>query len=124
MSFQEAVTTCLQRKYADFSGRARRSEFWWFYLFGILAIIVASLLNSLLHLPSGLLVWLVELALLVPALAVGARRLHDTGRSAWWLLLYLTFVGGIVLLVFYLLEGEPGPNAHGPSPKGQPAYPA
>jgi len=122
MSFQDAVRTCLQQKFADFSGRARRSEYWWFALFGFAAQIVASILNSILHLPStgtsSLLGTLVSLALLVPGLAVGIRRLHDTGRSGWWLLIALIpLVGAIVLLVFFVQDSQ-GDNAYGPSPKG------
>jgi len=127
MSFQDAVRTCLQMKYADFNGRARRSEFWFFVLFSVIAGIVANILNAILHLPSSgtgttLLGSLLNLALLVPSLAVGARRLHDTGRSGWWLLLWFAIiVGWIVLLVFYIQDSQPQ-NKYGPSPKAVPGY--
>jgi uncharacterized membrane protein YhaH (DUF805 family) len=120
MSFQDAVRTCLQ-KYADFSGRARRSELWFFVLFNVLVNIVASIIDSVLgtrnSYGSGLIATLASLALLLPNLAVGARRLHDTGRSAWWLLIGLVpFVGWIVLIIFYVQDSQ-GDNQYGPSPK-------
>ncbi len=123
MTFQDAVRTCLQQKYADFSGRARRSEFWFFALFNVIVSIVANVIDSVLGLPdvgtSGLVSTLAGLALLVPGLAVGARRLHDTGRSGWWLLIGLIpLIGAIVLIVFFVQDSHPQPNQHGPSPKG------
>jgi uncharacterized membrane protein YhaH (DUF805 family) len=123
MSFQDAVRTCLQQKYADFSGRARRSEFWFFVLFNIIVSIVASILDSILHTKmgstgTGIIGTLAGLALLVPGIAVAIRRLHDTNRSGWWFLIVLVpFVGGIVLLVFNAMEGTPGDNSYGASPK-------
>ncbi len=115
MSFQDAVRRVVLEKYADFNGRARRSEFWYFVLFQVLVGIVASILDQILgteRIVSGL----VSLALLLPGLAVGARRLHDTGRSGWWQLLSLTIVGIIVLIVWWAGDSH-ADNAHGPSPK-------
>ncbi len=97
----EAVTTCF-RKFADFNGRARRSEFWWFC---IGANLIAGLLARFLG-PVG---QLAALVLWLPLLAVGARRLHDINRSGWWLLMSLTGVGGFILLVLFAL----------PSPKNE-----
>lgn len=127
MSFQDAVRTCIQQKYADFSGRGRRSEYWFFFLFNILLSIVATVINSILRLPSpgnsALLSWIVSLALLVPGLAAAVRRLHDTGRSGWWLLIGLVpCIGAIVLIVFMVQDSQPQPNQYGPSPKGGPAF--
>jgi len=86
MGIQQAFVTCL-KKYADFSGRATRPEYWWFVLCEVLILGIASLISD--TLPG-----LFALALVLPALAVGARRLHDTGRSGWWLLLMLVpFMG-------------------------------
>ena len=108
--------TALQN-YADFSGRARRQEFWMFSLLQLLAIILASVLDAVLGFP--ILSLIVGLGLFIPALSVSVRRLHDTDRSGFWLLLiFIPVIGAIVLFVFYLLEGTRGPNRFGPDPKG------
>ena len=117
MSFPDAVRTCLQ-KYVDFSGRARRSEFWFFYLFEILAFVVAVIIDSVFG--TSIFAPVVGLGLLLPMLAVAVRRLHDTGRSGWFLLLGLIpLVGGIILLVFCVTDGNAGANAHGADPKAR-----
>ncbi len=114
MGFAEAVRTCFN-KYATFSGRARRSEYWWFYLFYILVsivleIIVVAARNAI---PLVLL-----LALVLPSLAAIVRRLHDTGRSGWWFWIGLVpFIGAIILIVFACQDSQPGTNQYGPSPK-------
>lgn len=110
------------KKYAQFTGRARRKEYWMFVLFNFLISLVLGLIDGLLGLGGesgiGLLGGLYTLAILVPAIAVSVRRLHDTGRSGWWLLIALVpLVGGLVLLVFMVLPGQTGPNAHGEDPK-------
>jgi uncharacterized membrane protein YhaH (DUF805 family) len=120
MSFPESIRVCLH-KYADFSGRARRSEFWYFVVWTILVSIVASVLDFILDTRWGSKTGLVEtvagLALILPSLAVGARRLHDISRSAWWLLLLLIpFVGALILLVLAIFDSA-GDNQYGPSPK-------
>ena len=123
------------RKYAQFSGRARRAEYWQFLLLVIGIEIVFMVLISLAGgsmapgaavpqsgpaLVVTLVYLVVMLGLLVPSVAVSIRRLHDTNRSAWWLLLALIPVlGALVLLVFYVLDGTPGPNRFGPDPKGR-----
>jgi uncharacterized membrane protein YhaH (DUF805 family) len=118
MSFMEAVKSVLTN-YVGFSGRARRSEYWFFVLFFVLAVIVASVIGGLIRF--GLLGLLVELALLLPYLAVTIRRLHDTGRSGWWILIGLIpLVGAIVLIVFAVQDSQPAQNAYGPSPKAAP----
>ena len=126
MSFQDAVRTCLTRKYADFSGRARRSEYWWFFLFNVLVAAVASVLDAIIgtrYGSSGLVEILVQLALLIPGIAVAIRRLHDTGRSGWWLLIGLVPIAGwIVLLVFFVQDSQ-GENEYGASPKAYPEFP-
>ncbi|CAN7239291.1 DUF805 domain-containing protein [Acidovorax sp. LjRoot129] len=98
MDFVSAIKSCLTQ-YATFSGRAVRSEFWWFFLFQIIAVIVASFLGDVI---SGI----VSIALLLPALAVGARRLHDIGRSGWWQLLSLTGIGFLVLVYWWAQPSE------------------
>ncbi|MFC8732219.1 DUF805 domain-containing protein [Luteimicrobium sp. NPDC057192] len=119
MSLPESVRSVLTN-YANFTGRARRSEYWWFTL---AAFVVYVVLGSLGRASSifTVLYLLVALALLVPSLAVGVRRLHDTDKSGWFILLALVpLVGGIVLLVFYATAGTDGPNRFGPSPKAAP----
>ena len=109
------------KKYADFSGRAPRAEYWWFYLLTVVAYIVAMILDSIIGAGGaggfGLLSIVVMLGLFLPSLAAGVRRLHDTDRSGWWLLIALVpLVGAIVLLVFWVLEGTRGDNRFGPDP--------
>jgi uncharacterized membrane protein YhaH (DUF805 family) len=112
------------RKYAVFEGRARRREYWFFVLFVVIISIVLTIVDRITGTYSaaygtGLLGGLFTLAVLIPSLAVGARRLHDTGRSGWWLLIGLIpFVGAIVLIVFFVIDSQPGTNAYGPNPKG------
>jgi uncharacterized membrane protein YhaH (DUF805 family) len=130
VSFSDAVSTCLG-KYADFTGRAGRPEFWWFFIFNIAASLMASILDGLagtdvtstpLTGDQGLIGILVTLVLLVPNLSVGARRLHDIGRSARWLLLLLVpCLGIVVLIVFACLAGQPQPNQYGEPPTSRPA---
>lgn len=118
-----AVRTCFS-KYVDFSGRARRSEYWYFFLFSLLANLVVSLLDNILGTDydtgsGGLLSTVLSLALFLPSLAVGARRLHDTGRSGWWQLLWLVLIiGWVVLIIWLVKDGDKGDNAHGADPKG------
>jgi uncharacterized membrane protein YhaH (DUF805 family) len=119
------------QQYADFAGRARRTEFWMFTLFSVIISIVLGLLDNLLGLTfvsgttSGWLGLIYSLAVLLPSLGVSVRRLHDTGRSGWWLLIGLVpIVGAIVLIVFWATAGNPGPNAHGPDPKAAIGSPA
>ena len=117
------------RQYADFTGRARRTEYWMFFLFTLIIQIVLAVLDSLLGLAfvpgSGVLTTLYVLAVLLPSLGLAVRRLHDTSRSGWWVLIGLVpFLGAIVLIVFAALEGDRGPNAYGPDPKTAVGNPA
>lgn len=122
MSFTEAVRTCFS-KYVDFTGRASRPEYWWFVLSYLVVYLAAAMLDAAIG-TGGVLAGLVGLAYLLPMLAAGVRRLHDTGRSGWWLLLPLVpIVGSIVLIVFLASPGEPGPNRFGPPPGEAPARP-
>ncbi len=113
------------RKYAVFSGRARRSEYWYFTLFSMIAIAILRTLdqssgryNDETH--SGTLESIYGLIVLIPTLSLGVRRLHDTGRSGWWLLINLVPVAGwIINLIFDLQDSQPGSNQYGASPKGQ-----
>ena len=99
MTFQESVRVCLS-KYADFSGRASRSEYWWFALFVFLAGLGTSMISEML---GGVL----GLAMLLPSIAVATRRLHDTNRSGWWQLIYFVpVIGWIVMLVFLTQDSK------------------
>ncbi|GAB6900388.1 DUF805 domain-containing protein [Kineosporia succinea] len=138
MSFSEAVNTVLKQKYATFSGRARRSEYWFFTLASILISIVATIILVVglvagqdapaIAVIGGIIYAVISLGMFIPSLAVFVRRLHDTGRTGWWILLGIVPFGSLVLLVFTVLDSEPGSNAYGPSPKGldagygQPGY--
>lgn len=123
MLFRDAVGVCLTRKYADFSGRARRSEFWRFGLFNLMVSAVQALVMIRasevedLSLEGRVVTGLVTLTLVVPNLAVAVRRLHDTSRCGWWLLLILVPVVGWVVLLVFLVQDSHGPNSYGPPPK-------
>jgi len=112
------------KKYAVFDGRARRKEYWMFFLTNLVISVVLILIDLLIGTFSpqggvGLLQGLYSLAVLIPSIAVTVRRLHDTGRSGWWILIALIpFIGGIVLLIFMALDSEPGANQYGLNPKG------
>jgi len=112
------------KKYAVFGGRSRRKEYWYFVLFTVLISIVLSIIDAVLGTPgaeggAGLLSGIYSLAVLIPSLAVSIRRLHDTGRSGWWILISLVpLIGTIVLLVFTVQDSQPGDNEYGPNPKG------
>ncbi len=111
------------KKYATFSGRAQRAEYWYFFLFYILTFIGLSFIDGITGTFSeeagiGLLSGLYSLAILIPSLAVGVRRLHDTGRSGWWLLVgIIPLIGAIVLLIFFVQDSVPGDNLYGSNPK-------
>lgn len=105
------------QKYAEFTGRARRTEYWMFVLFNIIIASVLLFLENLVGGP-GVLYGLYSLAILVPGLAVSIRRLHDTNRSGWWLLVaFVPLIGGIVLLVLMATDSTPGENQFGANPK-------
>ncbi|GGA04993.1 DUF805 domain-containing protein [Paenibacillus marchantiophytorum] len=105
------------KDYVGFSGRARRKEYWMFLLFNAIASTILVILDTIIGLNS-VLPLLYSLAVLLPSLAVSFRRLHDTGRSAWWVLISLIpFVGSIILIVFNCQDSEPNTNKYGPNPK-------
>lgn len=107
------------KKYAVFSGRARRKEYWMFTLIYILIAIVLGFLDGMLG-GAGILGILLAIGLFVPSLAVTVRRLHDTDRSGWWVLIaFVPFVGWLVLLVFMVLAGTSGSNQYGEDPLGE-----
>ncbi|MEJ7685756.1 MAG: DUF805 domain-containing protein [Variovorax sp.] len=108
MNFQQAVQTCF-RKYVDFSGRGLRSEYWWFVLAYVVAALVAGFIHEFVY-------FAVVLAFLLPLVAAGARRLHDIGKSGWWLLLGLIPVVGLVLIYFMVQPSQPESNEYGAPP--------
>jgi uncharacterized membrane protein YhaH (DUF805 family) len=111
------------KKYAVFTGRARRKEYWFFVLFHVLIFLLFVMIDGLTGTLNeatgfGLTSSLYSLAVLIPGIAVLVRRLHDIDRSGWWVLIGLVpFVGGIVLLVLAALDSTPGENRFGPNPK-------
>jgi len=129
------------KKYAVFNGRARRKEFWMFTLFSVIISIILSIIDRAIGTTygandsSGVLQSIYGLAILLPTIGVAIRRMHDTGRSGWWILISLIpCVGWIIFIVFAAQEGNAGDNQHGPDPKaaerfgpaggsGEPGYP-
>lgn len=113
MNFVEAIKSAFAN-YANFKGRAIRSEYWWFYLFNFVAGFAVNVATELNENPVGLLVTaVVALGLVVPGIAVTARRLHDVNRSGWWQLIALTIIGIIPLLYWLIKKGTDGPNRFG-----------
>lgn len=112
------------KNYAVFGGRAQRAEYWFFVLFNMIASIVLLGVDGVMGTYNaqtgvGLLYLVYALGVFIPSIAVSVRRLHDIGKSGWWLLLlFIPFVGPIVLLVFFVLDSQVEPNAYGPNPKG------
>ncbi len=108
------------KNYAGFNGRAGRSEYWMFFLINLVIAVVLYVIGTLIH--SQIIYYLYSLAVLIPGLAVAFRRLHDTGKSAWWILIALIpFIGGIWLIVLLAAQGVQGNNQYGPDPKSLPA---
>lgn len=106
----------LKKKYADFTGRARRTEYWMFVLFSLIVAVGIGVVDGLIT--GGMLGIIYALAMLIPSLAVAVRRLHDTNRSGWWVLVSLVpFVGFLILIYFLVLDSQPGDNEYGPNPK-------
>ena len=125
MGFTEAVSSVLG-KYATFTGRACRSEYWYWVLFAIIVAIVAGVLDMVLFSSMGFnpIGTIASLALLIPGIAVAVRRLHDIDRTGWWLLLVFTVIGDILLIVWFCMKGTTGSNRYGPDPIPKNRYPA
>ena len=118
MSLKEAVTSVFSQ-YATFSGRARRSEYWYFVLFNIIVAVVIGIITAIIPVVGAVLNVLWSLAIIVPTLALVWRRLHDIGKSgAWFFIGLIPLVGEIILLVFFCTDSQPGTNQYGPNPKG------
>jgi uncharacterized membrane protein YhaH (DUF805 family) len=113
--------TGVLQKYVDFSGRARRAEYWWFLLVNFLISVGLRIVDTILgtgEVNYGIISGLYSLAVLLPSLAVLARRLHDTGRSGWWMLIaIIPIIGAIILIIFTIQDSEPGMNKYGANPK-------
>ena len=128
--FNNYFIDTVKHKYTDFNGRATRSEYWYFVLFYFIISVILTLIDVYFINPKldlspeaamqgSVLTSIFALALLLPQIALGIRRLHDTGRSGWWyLLILIPILGWFVLLYFYILDSQPGTNAYGPNPKG------
>ncbi len=124
-TFQHYFVDTIKNRYAQFDGRASRSEYWYFTLYYVLILLAVGAVSGLLGYLVGNIgsmigmaaIVLLILALFIPALAIAIRRLHDSGKSGWFFLLGLIpTIGGIILLVFYCLESQPGTNKYGPNP--------
>lgn len=106
----------LKNKYAKFDGRAQREEYWMYTLIYIVIYIVLATVDYMLHMK--FLSSIFSLALLIPGLAVAARRLHDINRSGWWqLLVFIPIIGWIILLIWYITDSDSGSNQYGPNLK-------
>jgi uncharacterized membrane protein YhaH (DUF805 family) len=106
------------RKFAEFNGRSRRSEYWMFMLFHCIIFLILCLSTFVLGRVGMVLCGLYGLAAIVPSISLAVRRLHDVGMNGLWLLLAFVPLGNLVLLVFACLDSTPGPNQYGPNPKG------
>ena len=117
MDFQTSIKTCFN-KYADFSGRALRSELWWFVLFGFLGGIITTIIDIMILGYSiesyGPVNIIFSVVLILPGIAVTARRLHDVNRSGWWQLIELTIIGILLIIIWNATEGEKKKNKYGP----------
>jgi uncharacterized membrane protein YhaH (DUF805 family) len=119
---------CVKNKYIDFKGRARRSEYWYFFLGYIIVIAIAAILDNILgttikageiSLPYGYIYMIAAFALILPSLSAVVRRLHDVGKSGWfYFIILIPLVGAIWILVLMCTDSVPGPNKWGPNPKG------
>ncbi len=111
------------KQYADFNGRARRMEYWMYVLFNVMVAFILLLIDNIIGIAFedigyGPLYLLYCFAIVIPSIAVAVRRLHDSGRSRWWILISLVpLIGGIWFLVLMLMDSDPGDNQYGPSPK-------
>ncbi|MBS3902946.1 MAG: DUF805 domain-containing protein [Anaplasmataceae bacterium] len=116
MNYQDTYIGVL-KKYAVFDGRAGREEFWTFTLINLAINVVLNVLSGVIGIIFSMIGMIFGLAVLIPGLAVGVRRLHDIGKSGWWILIgFIPVLGWIVLLIFALMKGESGSNQYGPNP--------
>jgi uncharacterized membrane protein YhaH (DUF805 family) len=112
VGFGQAISEAFKNTFT-YSGRASRSAYWWFFLFDVICYVVAGILQRV-HGPAIILAVIIYVIMFFVNLSLAVRRLHDTDKSGFWVLIGLIpIIGGIVLLVFYLMPGTPGPNRHG-----------
>lgn len=117
VTFKEAIVSAIQQNYCNFSGRASRSEFWWFQLFGFILGIVIGIVfcwsEDIMNIASGI----VSLGLILPNLGLIVRRLHDIGKSGWWFFLcFIPLIGIIILIVWWCKDSQMEQNEYGPVP--------
>lgn len=106
------------QNYVNFSGRTRRRDYWYVVLVNFVIALVLQLLAQYVAGFFSILAGLYSLAVFIPGIAISFRRLHDTGKSAWWILLCLVpVIGSIVVLIFFCMDSQPGANQYGPNPK-------
>lgn len=120
--FQTYFLDIITKKYADFSGRARRSEYWYFQLFNILFLMGVSLLTSLLGnsmaMIGSIIIFVYALGIIIPSIAIVVRRLHDIGKSGWWYFIgIIPLIGTIIILIYLCTDSQSGRNEYGPNPK-------
>ena len=128
--FNRYFIDTIKNRYAKFNGRATRSEYWFYMLFYFILAVLVGMIDTLLINPmlgatsqqageGGFLQIILALVLLVPSIAIGVRRLHDIGKSGWWLLIGLVpIIGALVLIYFYVTDSQAGSNQFGKNPKG------
>lgn len=116
MNFTQSISFCFSN-YFNFNGRASRSEYWWFFLFTMLIEFIGSVWDASMGDTSGngVMYWLAFAVCFFPSIAVGARRLHDVGKSGWWQLIAFTIIGMIPLIIWLATEGTKKNNSHGKS---------
>jgi uncharacterized membrane protein YhaH (DUF805 family) len=116
MTFGQAIKSGFSN-YATFTGRATRSEYWYWILFAFLVGVGAGIIDrALVDSEFGLVGPLVSLALLLPNIAVAVRRLHDLNSVGWWVLIVITIIGIVILIIWFCQKGTAGPNRFGPDP--------
>ena len=117
VTFQEAVIRAIKDNYCNFNGRASRSEYWWYCLFAVILGVVISVLFSFSQTAVSVVSGIVNLALLLPSLGLCVRRLHDVGKSGWWIFLaFIPVIGAIVLIIWFCQPRQPQTTAYGPGP--------
>lgn len=117
VTFEQAVRSALQQHYCDFSGRASRSEFWWFELFGVILGAIISAFGIFSTSAVSVIQSILGLLLFLPSLGLCVRRLHDINKSGWFVLLsFIPIVGIIILIIWWCKESEMQPNQYGPIP--------